>query len=48
MIYGKIIFDQPITDDLRTYDKIQRIATGQADDYTTDCLLDYLSFKRTL
>ena len=48
MIYGKILFDQPITDDLRTYDNIQRIATGQGDDYATDCLLGYLSFKTTL
>ena len=48
MIYRKILFDQPKTDDLRTYDNIERIATGQGDDCTTDCLLDYLSLKRTL
>ena len=30
---------------LRTYDNIQKIATGQGDDYTTGCLLDYLYFK---
>ena len=30
---------------LRTYDNIQKIATGQGDDYTTGCLLDYLHFK---
>ena len=27
---------------------IQRIATGQGDDYTTDCLLDYPYFKDLL
>ena len=29
----------------RTYDKIQKIATGQGDDYTTGCLLDYNHFN---
>ena len=28
-----------------TYDKIQKIATGQGDDYTTGCLLDYNYFN---
>ena len=27
--------------DKRKYEKIQEIAIGQGDDYTTDCLLDY-------
>ena len=27
------------------YDKIQKIATGQGDDYTTGCLLHYIYFK---
>ena len=26
---------------LRTYEKIQKIETGQGDDYTTGCLLGY-------
>ena len=30
---------------LRTYDNIQKIATGQGDDYTTICLLDYNYLK---
>ena len=30
---------------LRTYNKIQKIATGQRDYYTTGCLLDHLYFK---
>ena len=29
--------------DMRTYDNIQK--TGQGDDYTTGCLLDYTYFK---
>ena len=28
-------FDQPIKNDLKTYDNIKMIATGQGDDYTT-------------
>ena len=29
----------------KTYENIRKIATGQGDDYTTDCLLDYSYFK---
>ena len=29
----------------KTYEKIRKIATGQGDDYTTGCLLDYSYFK---
>ena len=35
------IFDQPVKNDTRTYDKIWKIATDQRDNYTTICLLDY-------
>ena len=31
---------------MRTYDNIQKIATGQGDDYTTGCLLDYNYFNK--
>ena len=30
---------------MRTYDNILEISTGQGDDYTTGCLLDYNYFK---
>ena len=30
---------------LRTYDNIQKISTGQGDDYTTSFLLDYRYLK---
>ena len=33
--------DQPSKNELNTYDNIRKIAVGQEDDYTTDCLLDY-------
>ena len=29
----------------KTYENIRKIATGQGDDYTTGCLLDYSYFK---
>ena len=30
---------------MRSYDNIRAIATGQGDDYTTGCLLDYNYFN---
>ena len=45
MTDGKNFFDQPIKDNKVTYEKIRKIATGQGDDYTTGCLLDYPYFK---
>ena len=45
MIDGRNFFDQPIKNDLKTYDNIRKIATGQGDDYTTVCLLDYPYLK---
>ena len=45
MIDEQNIFYQPIRNNLITYDNIQKIATGQRDDYTTGCLLDYNYFK---
>ena len=47
-IDGKIFFDLPEEKDTRTYENIRKIAAGQGDDYTTDCLLDYRSFKETI
>ena len=45
MINGENCFDQPIKNNEVTYENIRKIATGQRDDYTTGCLLDYLYFK---
>ena len=41
MINGENFFDQPIKNNKVTYENIRKIATGQGDDYTTGCLLDY-------
>ena len=46
MIDGKNFFDQPVKNDKVTYENIRKIATGQGDDYTTGCLLDYTYFKK--
>ena len=45
MINGKNFFDQPIKNNKVTYEDIRKITTGQGDDYTTGCLLDYIYFK---
>ena len=45
MIDEQNLFDQPVKNNLRTYDNIRKIATGQGDDYSTSCLLDYNYFN---
>ena len=47
MINGENFFDQPIRNNKVTYENVRKIATGQGDDYTTDCLLDYSYFMNT-
>ena len=44
-IDGRKFFDQPIKNDLKTYDDLRKTTTGQGDYYTTGCLLDYNYFK---
>ena len=45
MIDDHNFFDQPVKNDMRASDNIRKIATGQGDDCTTCCLLDYAYFK---
>ena len=47
VINGENFFDQPIKNNKVTYDNIRKIATGQGDDCTTGCLLDYSYFANT-
>ena len=47
MINGENFFDQPIKNNKVTYDNIRKLATGQGDDCTTGCLLDYPYFVNT-
>ena len=44
-IDGRNFYDQPINDLIKQYDEIRKISTGQGDDYTTGCLLDFVYFK---
>ena len=46
MINGRNFFDQPIKNDLKTYNNIRKIATGQSDHSTTGCLIYYPYFKK--
>ena len=39
MIDTQNVFDQPVKNDLTTFDGIQKIKTGQRDDYATGFLL---------
>ena len=37
----KNFYDQPINSDIKQYEEIRKLTTGQGEDYTTGCLLDY-------
>ena len=39
-------FEQQEKNNKVTYENIRKIATGEGDDYTTGCLLDYNYFKK--
>ena len=47
MIQGQNFFDEPVRSNLIKYDNIQKITTGQGDDYATGCLLNYNYFKNS-
>ena len=47
-IDGRNFYDQPINDSIKPYDKIRKISTGQGDDYTTGCLLDFVYFEKNI
>ena len=46
MIDRRNFFNQSIKNDLKTYDNIRKITTGQSDDYTAGCLPGYPYFKK--
>ena len=48
MIDGKNFLYQPVKNDLKAYRSIPKIATGQGDNYTNDCLWDYNYFEKLL
>ena len=41
-------FDQPINKDIKTYENIRKITTGQGDDYTTGCFFRLSLLQRKL
>ena len=45
LIDGRNFYDQPISELIKQYDEVRKVSTGQGDDYTTGCLLDYAYFK---
>ena len=45
LIDGWNVFNKPVKHNLRTYNSIQKITTGQEDDYITGFSLDYPYFK---
>ena len=47
-IDGRNFYDQPINDLIKHYDEVRKISTGQGDDCTTGCLLDFGYFEKKL
>ena len=45
LIDGRNFYDQPINDLIKQYDEVRKVSTGQGDEYTTGCLLNYAYFK---
>ena len=41
IINGKDFYDQAIDSDIKRYEEIRKLTTGQGEDYTTGCSLDY-------
>ena len=45
-IDGRSFYDQSINELIIQYDEIRKISTGQSDDYTTGCLLDFAYLEK--
>ena len=44
-IDGRTFYNQSINDSIKQYDEIRKISTGQGDNYTAGCLLDFAYFE---
>ena len=44
-IDGRNFYDQSINDLIKQYEEVRKISTGQGDDCTTGCLLDFAYFE---
>ena len=45
-IDGRKFYDPPINESIKQYDEVRKISTGQDDNYTTGCLLDFAYFEK--
>ena len=45
-IDGRNFYDQSINDLIKKYNEIRKVSTGQGDDYTTGCSLDFSYFEK--
>ena len=45
-IDGRSFYDQPINDLIKQYGEVGKVSTGQGDDDTTGCLLDFAYFEK--
>ena len=45
IINGKSLYDQAIDADVKRSKEIRKLKTGQSEDHTTECLVDYEYFK---
>ena len=48
MTDGKNFFNEPVKNESITNENIRKIATGQGDESTIGCLLDYIYFKNLI
>ena len=45
---GRNFYDLPINDLIKQCNGVRKVSTGQGDDYTTGCLLDFAYFEKAL
>ena len=45
LIDERNFYDQPVNSQIKNYNEIRKIATGEGDDYITSCWLDYQYFR---
>ena len=46
-IDGRNFYDQSVNDSIKQDDEMRKISTGQGDDYTTGCILDFAYFEKS-
>ena len=46
-IDGRNFYNQPVNDLIKQYNKVRKVSTGQGNDYTNGCLLDFAYFEKS-